>query len=98
MARVAVDIDDEAGPQRAAQDVEGPDAEDEPRSRKRRRPEVDPVEVELAREETKRVLIEVISKVVIVVLYMAFTLLRDRDTGVVVVDEGDKGAADDWEE
>ena len=30
-----------------------------------------------------------------VILYMAFTLLRDRDAGVIVID-GDE--ADDWQE
>ncbi len=100
MARVAVDVDEnDTNPGKPAQDVEGPEPDEEaPRARRRRRPDVDPVEVEIEREVTKRHMIEAISSIVVVVLYMAFTLLRDRDAGVVVLDERDKGAADDWEE
>lgn len=65
---------------------------EEPRGRRRR----DAVEVEIEREVTKRQLIQSISSIVVVVLYMIFTLLRDRDTGVVVVDPDD--ASDDWDE
>jgi hypothetical protein len=100
MARVAVDVDDDTtNPKQAAQDVEGPETDEEaPRARRRKRPDVDPIEIEIEREVTKRHMIEAISSIVVVVLYMAFTLLRDRDPGVVVLDERDKGAADDWEE
>lgn len=66
---------------------------EEPRQRRVRR---DAVEVEIAREETKRQLIQSVTSIVVVVLYMIFTLLRDRESGVVVVDP-DEGA-DDWEE
>ncbi|HHO54684.1 MAG TPA: hypothetical protein ENK18_28380 [Deltaproteobacteria bacterium] len=45
------------------------------------------------REITYRVLIRSVTNVLMVVLYMAFTLLRDRDSGVVVLDS----EADDWE-
>jgi hypothetical protein len=65
---------------------------DEPRARRPRR---EAVEVEIAREETKRQLIQSVTSIVVVVLYMIFTLLRDRESGVVVVDP-DEG--DDWEE
>jgi hypothetical protein len=36
--------------------------------------------------------------VVLVILYMAFTLIRDRDSGVVVLDEDAKRPEDDWDE
>lgn len=71
---------------------EEPRDADEPRQRRRR----DGVEVEIAREETKRQLIQSVTSIVVVVLYMIFTLLRDRESGVVVVDPDDGG--DDWEE
>lgn len=45
------------------------------------------------REITYRVLIRSVTNVLMVVLYMAFTLLRDRDSGVVVLDS----EADDWD-
>ncbi|MCB9689288.1 MAG: hypothetical protein H6738_09810 [Alphaproteobacteria bacterium] len=66
---------------------------EEPRGRRRRR---DAVEVEIEREVTKRQLIQSVSSIVVVILYMIFTLLRDRETGVVVVDPDD--ASDDWDE
>jgi hypothetical protein len=49
------------------------------------------VAAEVEREITKRRLIESITAVVLVVLYMAFSLFRDRDPGVVPLD-----SADDW--
>ena len=49
---------------------------------------------EVEREVTKRELIRSVSNILIVILYMVFTLLRDRDAGVVVVD----AEADDWDE
>lgn len=56
-------------------------------------------EVEVEREITKRHLIEAISSVVVVILYMVFTLLRDRDGGLVAIDpEDDRGPEDDWAE
>lgn len=97
MSRVPVDVDDEVNANNQAQDADAPDDE-APRARRRKRPEVDPVEIEIEREVTKRHLIEAISSIVVVVLYMAFTLLRDRDAGVVVLDERDKGPEDDWDE
>src|SRR5262245_9984781 len=50
--------------------------------------------LEIEREYTKRELYKSISAIVVVVLYMIFTLLRDRDSGVVVV-EPEEG---DWDE
>jgi len=52
--------------------------------------------VEIERERTKQRLIDAVSKIVVVILYMVFAIVRDRDAGVVVVDE--KGSKDDWEE
>lgn len=91
MAHVSVDIEDE-GP------VPDPTADAGAKGKRRRPVDVDPIEIEVEREITKRHLIEAISSIVVVILYMAFTLLRDRDAGVVVLDERDKGAADDWDE
>ncbi len=53
-------------------------------------------EVEVEREITKRQIVQSITTIVVVVLYMVFTLMRERDSGVVVVDPDD--AADDWVE
>lgn len=64
--------------------------------RRQRRRRVDAVEVEIEREITKRQMIQSISSIVVVVLYMVFTLLRERDAGVVVVDPEDP--SDDWDE
>jgi len=73
---------------------EEPEPGDRAERKQRRRPE--PVEVEIEREVTKRQLIQSVSTIVVVILYMVFTLLRDRDGGVVVVDP-DEGS-DDWDE
>ena len=90
MSAVEVEIadDEAAGAQEAP-----PGPAPEGRDRKRKR--VEPVEVEIEREVTKRQLIQSISTVVVVILYMVFTLLRDRDAGVVVVDPSEN---DDWDE
>lgn len=88
---MAVDVDvstNDAGPGDVDPDTDAP--------RERRRSRRDSIDVEIEREVTKRHLIEAITSVVVVVLYMAFTLFRDRDTGVVVLD--DDRADDDWEE
>jgi len=45
--------------------------------------------VVIEREVTKRRLIESATNVVLVVLYMIFTLVRDRDPGVVALDPDD---------
>lgn len=47
--------------------------------------------VDVEREITKRRLIEAVTSVLLVVLYMAYTMLRDRDPGVVALD-----GANDW--
>ena len=92
MSRVPVEPDEPA----SAQDV---DAEaPPPRARNRGNGGRGEADVEIEREVTKRHLIEAITSVVVVVLYMAFTLLRDRDSGVVVLDEDNRGPADDWKE
>ena len=81
---------DGAGPEGG----EGAGAEEPASSGRRRRRE--PLEIEVEREVTKRQIIQSISTIVVVILYMVFTLLRDRDAGVVVVDPDDAG--DDWDE
>lgn len=57
-------------------------------------------DVEVEREHTKRALIEAITRLIVVVLYMVFTLVRERDAGLVALDpdEGDLGPEDDWAE
>lgn len=50
--------------------------------------------VEVEREITKRRLIESVSSILLVLLYMAFSLIRDREPGVVALD----GTGDDWDE
>lgn len=83
MARVAVEEADPGSP--GAEDV-GP----EPGRRRSFR------EVEVEREVTKRQLIQSVTTVVVVILYMVFTLMREREAGVVIVDPDD--SADDWVE
>lgn len=75
-----------------------PSGEPEPEERgeRQKRPRRESVEVEIEREVTKRQLIQSVSTILVVLLYMVFTLLRDRDGGVVVVDP-DEGS-DDWDE
>lgn len=63
----------------------------------RRRQRQARAQVEVEREVTKRHLIEAVTSIVVVVLYMVFTLVRDREAGVVVLDP-DEGAEDDWDE
>lgn len=87
MSAVKVEIAD-AGPDEAPQAEPGPSSEAPP-------PPPPPVSAEVEREVTKRELIRSVSNILVVVLYMVFTLLRDRDAGVVVIDPDD---ADDWEE
>ncbi len=96
MARVEVDIEpDSTGADDGHQAEEAVYEEPSASSGRRRKPAV---EVEIEREVTKRQLIQSVSSIVVVVLYMLFTLLRDRDVGVVVIDPDDEGAADDWAE
>jgi len=90
-----VDIE---GGEEEAEEFEAEEAKPkEGKGDERRRARRDPVEVEVEREITKRQLIQSVSSLVVVVLYMLFTLLRDRDSGVVVIDPHD-GAEDDWAE
>ena len=76
---------------------DGPDRDREGAGerRKRRREPVDNGEIEVEREITKRQIIQSVSTIVVVILYMVFTLLRDRETGVVVVDPDE---SDDWDD
>ncbi|MFT4625957.1 MAG: hypothetical protein ACI8PZ_004628 [Myxococcota bacterium] len=92
MARVEVDFAPE--PEEEPDDEASPEPEEAPRERRRRHSEP-AVEVEIEREITKRQLIKSVTTLVVVLLYMVFTLLRDRESGVVVVDPDD-GDADDW--
>jgi hypothetical protein len=74
------------------------ESEEEPR-RRRKRSGATHVDVEIEREITKRQLVESLTSILVVVLYMAFTLLRERESGVIVLDdEGDYGSEDDWVE
>lgn len=67
------------------------------RKRRRRRGSAD---VEIEREVTKRALIDAATRLIVVVLYMVFTLVRERDAGVVALDpeDDDLGPEDDWDE
>lgn len=49
--------------------------------------------VEVEKQITKRLLIETIGSIVVVIIYIAFAFLRDRDPGIVSLD----GSASDWE-
>lgn len=71
--------------------------EEEPEPRRRRTSNTADVEIE--REKTLRLLIDAITRVVVIVLYMGFTLVRERDAGLVVLDpDDDTGPEDDWAE
>ncbi len=84
MPGVSVDVTDE---QDTAQE----------QRKERRRQRQSRAQVEIEREVTKRHLIEAVTSIVVVVLYMVFTLVRDREAGVVVLDP-DESAEDDWDE
>ena len=74
------------------------ESEEEPR-RRRKRSGATHVDVEIERELTKRQLVESLTSILVVVLYMAFTLLRERESGIIVLDDdGDYGPEDDWVE
>lgn len=94
MSSVAVEVSSDESEAEEVKVEEAPAAE-EPQNR--RRPRGVPVEVEIEREVTKRQLIESVTQIVVVILYMVFTLLRERDAGVVVLDP-DEGPEDDWQE
>lgn len=105
MARVEVDIEqDEDEPIPASERMGATFAQDEgedeePRQTRaggKRRPRSSDVDVEIEREITKRQIVSSVSSVLVVILYMIFTLLRDRDAGVVVIDN--EGPEDDWAE
>lgn len=95
MSRIPVDAADAEGP------ADGPNgAARESRRTTRLDDDTIHARVEIEREITKRHLIEAISSIVVVLLYMAFTLFRERGDHVVVLDDDndDKGPADDWQE
>ena len=99
MSVVDVEIaEDRPGPQPEPEDGgdSGPASDPDPRAerRQRRARTTNGSDVEIEKEVTKRELIRTVSNVLIMILYMVFTLLRDRDAGVVVLDGGE---ADDWE-
>jgi hypothetical protein len=80
-----------------AEEVPGSGEEEAEEGRKeQRRARATSVEVEVEKEITKRELIRSLSSIVVVLLYMVFTLLRDREAGVVVID-ADDNPSDDWE-
>jgi hypothetical protein len=90
MARINVDTEDTP-----VDDSDAP--EEEPR--RRRRSASTHVDVEIEREVTKRQLVESVTSILVVILYMAVTLLRERESGLIVLDdEGDYGPEDDWVE
>ena len=92
MARIHVETDGAK-----SEDAEASE-EEEPR-RRRKRSGATHVDVEIEREITKRQLVESLTSILVVILYMAFTLLRERESGLVVLDdEGDYGPEDDWVE
>lgn len=91
-----IPIDDVSG-QRAGPEPEAdPDPDpDRGRRKRRRRDGPNDATVEVEREVTKRQLIESVTTVLVVVLYMIFTLVRDRESGVVVIEPDER---DDWAE
>lgn len=91
MARIHVETGDDDSEDSA-------ESEEEPR-RRRKRSGATHVDVEIERELTKRQLVESLTSILVVVLYMAFTLLRERESGIIVLDDdGDYGPEDDWVE
>src|SRR5687767_6103025 len=99
MVRVPVDVANDPNGARM-EDAPGVDPIDvdatEDSSRRRRTARGGDIEIE--REITKRQIIQSVTSIVVVVLYMVFSLLRDRDTGVVVIDPDEGGPDDDWKE
>jgi hypothetical protein len=86
-----VDVEFVGEPEQASGEPEGPPIDTPPKKKKRRSASAD---VEIEREVTKRQMISSATTLLVVLLYMVFTLLRDRDSGVVVLDPQD----DDWAE
>lgn len=95
MSRVEVEFAPE--PDDVPPEESGDDASGDADGRQRRQRRGSAVDVEIEREITKRQLIKSATTLLVVLLYMVFTLLRDREAGVVVVDPDDD-AADDWAE
>ncbi len=100
MSAVEVDLGEEIpvnevppGGQSGPGPAPGPDPGPAKEERRERRASSATVEVE--REVTKRQLIESVTTVLVVVLYMIFTLVRDRESGVVVIEPDER---DDWAE
>jgi hypothetical protein len=91
MTRIPLDVDEpfEEGSPTAREEKE--------RREERHRARGTSADLDVEKEVTKRHLIEAITSVVVIILYMAFTLLRERDPGVVVLDE-DEGPEEDWKE
>ena len=90
MARIHVETGEDASD-------EAPEGAEEQPRRRRRRTGGTHVDVEIEREVTKRQMIESLTSILVVILYMAFTLLREKESGVIVLDE-DYGPEDDWVE
>ena len=88
MSTVEVEIAREA-----TDEDRGSSGQERSQERSQRRSRASSTDPDVEREVTKRELIRSVSNILIVVLYMVFTLLRDRDAGVVVMD----GDEDDWE-
>ena len=70
------------------------------RQRRKRRSDADSADVEIEKEVTKRAIIDSVTRLLVVILYMAFTLIREREAGVVALDpeDDDLGPEDDWAE
>ena len=95
MSRVSVDIAGEAKEAPFVGNPDPPDEEEEaPKARRQRKTTSD---VAVEQEITKRHIIDAVSRIVVVILYMVFTLVREREAGVVVLD-GSDGPEDDWDE
>ena len=95
MSAVPVEVTDEPSPNAASEGGSRSSADRDSDGDGPRRARASSVEVDVEREITKRKLIESITTVLVVILYMVFTLVRDRDSGVVVIDPD---ARDDWDE
>jgi hypothetical protein len=96
MSAVDVEIAEDIPSSGPGADSAGPEAEQAPPPREERSyRKATPPEVEIEREVTKRQIIESVTSVLVVILYMIFTLVRDRDAGVVVIDPDER---DDWAE
>ena len=97
MSAVDVEIAEEPPGDEAAAGAGAARSEDSdaPPPHERRRRRATSAEVEIEREVTKRQIIESVTSVLVVILYMVSTPVRDRDAGVVVIDPDER---DDWAE